>query len=279
LSQVNPLTGQDVHSGTFHPTTRLNMEMTALAAMPVPLRHRRRDASTDTGLLQRLEPALLQACAPAVLSAEAARALAAHAVERAVPAGAPVFGRDEPAAGFWLVLEGRVALGVRSAGSMQQRRSVQAGGWLDLASALLQGRHLEDAEAQVPSRVCLLPLTAVLQAGRQHACVMPAVATGMAGELAALLDATRGLMTKDVLARCATWLLDHARLDEADGGRQTGSLQLQQRKRAVAQELGTTAETFSRTLAQLSRNGLIEMHGYALRLLDVQALQRLAGRA
>jgi CRP-like cAMP-binding protein len=86
-------------------------------------------------------------------------------------------------------------------------------------------------------------------------------------------------MTKDVLARCATWLLDHARLDEADGGRQTGSLQLQQRKRAVAQELGTTAETFSRTLAQLSRNGLIEMHGYALRLLDVQALQRLAGRA
>ena len=32
-------------------------------------------------------------------------------------------------------------------------------------------------------------------------------------------------------------------------------------------------------LAQLTRSGLIEMQGYAIRLLDVQALQHLAGRA
>jgi len=255
------------------------MDMTALATMPARARQRRREPAPDADLLQRLEPALLQACAPAVLSADAARSLAAHAVERVLPAGAAVFSRAEPAAGLWLVLEGRVVVGLRCGGELQQRRSVQAGAWLDVASALLQGGYLEDAQAQVPSRVCLLPLPAVLQAARHHACVMPAIATGMAGELAALLDVARGLMTKDVLARCATWLLDHAQFDAPNGAARTGSLQLQQRKRAVAQELGTTAETFSRTLAQLGRNGLIEMQGYAIRLLDVPALRRLADGA
>ncbi len=55
-------------------------------------------------------------------------------------------------------------------------------------------------------------------------------------------------------------------------------MQLQQRKRAVAQELGTTAETFSRTLAQLNRMKLIEVHGYTIALLDLDALEKLARR-
>jgi CRP-like cAMP-binding protein len=153
---------------------------------------------------------------------------------------------------------------------------VQTGEWLDVASALLQGRHLEDAEAQAHTRLCRLPLAAVLDCASVYPEVMPAIAAGMAGVLASLLDATRGLMTKDVTARCATWLLAHAEIDADGAGAPTGSLRLQQRKRAVAQELGTTAETFSRTLAQLSRQGLIGVEGYVIRLLDLAALRRLA---
>ncbi|MFZ5542842.1 MAG: Crp/Fnr family transcriptional regulator [Pseudomonadota bacterium] len=254
--------------------------MTALVTMPAVARSRRKGRPDVAGDTERLEAALLQACRPAVLSAEGAHALAGEAVECRVRAGDAVFSRDDAATDLWLVLEGRVALGARDgSGELQQRRCVEAGGWLDLASALLHGAHLEDAEAQTDARLCQLPLHAVLRCARVQPCVMPALATAMAGELAVLVDATRGLMTKDVLARCATWLLDHARLDPPNGERRTGTVQLQQRKRAVAQELGTTAETFSRTLGHLSRTGLIGVHGYSINLLDVQALERLARRA
>ena len=281
LSWVNSLLGSHVHSGTHrHLTTGLKMEMTALATTPATaLRGRTSDHAAPQRLLQRLEPALLRACRPAGLSAEGLDALAGAALEHTVPAGARVLSRGDAAHDLWLVLDGRVALGMRSGhGELQQRCCVQAGEWLDGASALLQGRYLEDAEAQVPSRLCRLPLAALLDCASLHPEVMPAIATGLAGVLAGLLDATRGLMTKDVTARCATWLLAHAEIDvDTDGlAAPTGSLRLQQRKRAVAQELGTTAETFSRTLAQLSRQGLIAVEGYAIRLLDLAALRRLA---
>jgi len=256
------------------------METTALAIIPATGRGRQ-PAIVHPLPSPRLEAALRQACHPATLAPEALHALAAEALEERVRAGETVFTREEAAADLWLVLEGRVALGAYGgSGELQQRRSVEAGGWLDLSSAFLHGAHLEDAQAQTDARLCRLPLQAVLRCARQHAGVMPGLAAAMAAERAALVDATRGLMTKDVLERCATWLLGHAQRDEvADGGPRTGLVQLQQRKRAVAQELGTTAETFSRTLAQLSRMKLIEVRGYTIALLDLDALEKLARRA
>jgi CRP-like cAMP-binding protein len=185
------------------------MEMTLLTPPAVASSRRRvRQPVFDERL--RIAATLSHACRPGVLSHDGALALAGEARVIEVSSGETVFSRQQPATDLWLVLEGRVALGSRcGAGALQQRRSAEAGGWIDLASALLRGFRLADEEA----------------------------------------------------------------------GPQTGSLQLQQRKRAVAQELGTTAETFSRTLAQLSRTGLIEVRGYSIRLLDVPALRMLADGA
>src|SRR2546422_385460 len=82
----------------------------------------------------------------------------------------------------------------------------------------------------------------------------------------ALVDGTRSLMMKDVPARCASWLLQHADIDGGGTMPQTSLLQLRQRKRSIAAQLGTTAETLSRTLRQLSERGLIEVRGYEIRL-------------
>jgi CRP-like cAMP-binding protein len=81
---------------------------------------------------------------------------------------------------------------------------------------------------------------------------------------------------KDVLARCASWLLEHAQIAPGAEGRLTAVLQLQERKRAIAQQLGTTAETFSRTLRELSRMGLIGVRGYAITVFDVERLRAVA---
>jgi CRP-like cAMP-binding protein len=250
------------------------MEMT-LMTMPATASARRRPRPAAVDSRQRIAALLSRACRPGALSHDGALALAAEAQVREVPAGGVVFTRQQQATDLWLVVDGRVSLGMHASTGLQRRRSVQSGSWLDLASPLLHGAHLEDAEAQTAVRVCQVPLHAVLRCARHHACVMPALASAMAADMAALIDATRGLMTKDVLARCATWLLDQAPVEEPEEGAPP-TLQLQQRKREIAQELGTTAETFSRTLAQLSRSGFVEVQGYSIRLLDVAALRRLA---
>jgi len=76
-------------------------------------------------------------------------------------------------------------------------------------------------------------------------------------------------MHKDANSRLAAWL--QRRLD----GSQM-LLHLDERKRDIAAQLGMSPETLSRQMRQLSRNGLIEVHGYQVRVLDGPGLQRLA---
>jgi CRP-like cAMP-binding protein len=224
----------------------------------------------------RVPMLLARACRPGMMSPPAARALAAAVVPHTAAAGTMVLLRSQLAGSLWLVARGVVALGQQTPAGMSQHRSVDAGRWLDLASALLGGHHIEDAQAQTEAFLYELPLADVQRCALEHPGLMQALATALSVQVAGLVEDARALATKDVLARCATWLLGHARLQEGDDGRRVGDLQLAQRKRTIAQQLGTTAETFSRSLRQLSRLGLIDVQGYSIVLRDADALQRLA---
>jgi CRP-like cAMP-binding protein len=224
-----------------------------------------------------METLLEQACRPAVLGRSDAQALTALARTRRVAAGDPVLSRSDRATSLWLVASGRVALGTRGAcGLLQHRCSVEGGQWLDVASALAGDCYAEDAVAEAGSVLWELPLPTVLEAGQHRPQLLAALAGALASGMVSLLEATRSLMMKDVLGRCATWLLQHADIELGGALPATGSLLLRQRKRVIAAQLATTAETLSRTLRQLSERGLIEVHGYEIRLLDVPGLARLA---
>jgi CRP-like cAMP-binding protein len=53
-------------------------------------------------------------------------------------------------------------------------------------------------------------------------------------------------------------------------------VRLHERKRDVASQLAITPETLSRLMRSFTRQGVIEVSGYTLRVLDVEALGRLA---
>jgi CRP-like cAMP-binding protein len=225
----------------------------------------------------RVEALLCAACRPAELSATAAGALARLAQVHRVKPGTPVLSHEQPAQSVWLVGSGRVALGWRASGaSLQQRSTVEGGRWLDLASGLLRRHHVEDAVAETAAVLWSLPVEPMLALAPAHAGLMQALAAALAADVHALIGATRSLVMKDVLARCASWLLEHAQIAPGAEGRLTAVLQLQERKRAIAQQLGTTAETFSRTLRELSRMGLIGVRGYAITVFDMERLRAVA---
>lgn len=246
------------------------MDMTALTNSSST--HVRPRASAEP-----LDALVERACRPAPIDPADAAVLADLGQEHRVMPGTLVLRRGDVAGGLWLVAQGRVALGLRGPQGMRQHRvTVEGGQWLDLASALLESRYPEDAVAETPATLWEFPIAAVQRAGMAHPSVMRALAARLAAGVHELIGGTRDLMMKDVQARCASWLLEHAVLEPPAEGRQIGVLRLQERKRAIALQLGTTAETFSRTLRELSRMGLIDVQGYSIALLDVDTLRSLA---
>jgi CRP-like cAMP-binding protein len=79
-------------------------------------------------------------------------------------------------------------------------------------------------------------------------------------------------LAKDAEARCAEWLLRHAK----PTGLGATMVQLAQRKRAIAAELGMAPETLSRVLRNLRERSLIAGSGRTVQLVDTRGLATLA---
>lgn len=197
------------------------------------------------------------------------------ASSRVVGAGAAVFGRDRRADTLVVLASGEVALGLRTAdGSFRTERIVRGPAWLDQSSAWLGECHAMDAQALGAARVVELPCAAVAKALPAHGALAQRLISGLAREVQDLAVNTHELMHKDAPARLARWLSQ--RCQPVDGDQRQAVVRLSERKRDVASQLAITPETLSRLMRSFTRQGVIEVSGYLVRVLDVAALGRLA---
>lgn len=170
---------------------------------------------------------------------------------------------------------GRVRLGVVGPdGAMEHQLGVVEGpGWLDATSAVLNLPSLVDAVAETTVVLRRMPATEF----RSALCICST------SEHSVLSDVSRAhrqqtalavsRLAKDAEARCAEWLLRHA--ESSDKG--VCSVQLMQRKRMIAAQLGIAPETFSRVLRHLRERSLISGSGRVVNLVDPGGLRLLAG--
>lgn len=209
------------------------------------------------------------------LSAAELKTLNAMARTRELPAGTQVFGRDQSARHLVAVLEGAVGLGqLRHDQPFHLERTVRGPAWLDLSSAWLGACHVQDARVlSTPTRVLELELEAVRQSLLpRHPAMAERLLNRLALNVHSLTGVTHDLMHKDAERRLAAWLLQLSRQSTNGPDR----IALGERKRDIAAQLAITPETLSRMMRQLKLKGLIEVQGYAVRLLDLPALARLA---
>jgi CRP-like cAMP-binding protein len=207
------------------------------------------------------------------LTAADAQALDGLVTQRVLAPDDWVFSHRTPARALVLLLEGTVSLGHSNGAAMATERSLHGPEWLDAASAWLAGAsHALDARALGPVRVADMPRAGLQALLSQR----PALASGFLAVLAEQVQRlslqTHELMHKDANSRLAAWL--HRHLPPSSGGQAV--LQLNERKRDIAAQLGMSPETLSRQMRHLSRRGLIEVRGYQVRVLDSVGLQRLA---
>ena len=169
---------------------------------------------------------------------------------------------------------GRVALGVHDGGVLEHQIGVLEGPcWLDASSAVLALPHLVDAVADTP-----VLLRSVLLSDFQKAIGdMPESAQAVLNDVAMAhrqqTEFAVSRLAKDAEARCAEWLLSHAQ-QRGSGGM---AVELQQRKRSIAAQLGIAPETFSRVLRHLREQSLISGSGRVFNLVDPGGLRSLAG--
>lgn len=197
--------------------------------------------------------------------------LAHLATQHTYRAGETIFREGEPADAFWVLLRGQVKIFKLSPEAREQiLRLVHPGETFAEAAALSEGPYPAHAQALSRTVVVRFPAAAFLQALQ----VNPRLAVNMIVALSQLLRGFTALVDalalREVSARLAKYLLDLAVRTEGDW------ITLEVNKRALAARLGTVSETLSRTLRRFREEGMIQVEGPRLRLLNRAALERVA---
>jgi CRP-like cAMP-binding protein len=232
----------------------------------------RRVLPVDAALPVRAFTALL---GPAGGTAEG-RVLEAIARVRRVAAGELVFARQERAQSVVALVEGAVALGLRLAdGSFEVERIVHAPAWLDLASVWIPANHATDAQANGPAVVAELPREPLRQLLERQPGLSMRVIQSLAREHQTVASQTHGLMHLAAPARLAQWLRQNAK-PSGSAPQAQAVVRLSERKRDLAAQLAIAPETLSRLLRSFTRQGVIDVAGYTVHVLDRDALDRMA---
>lgn len=196
------------------------------------------------------------------------------------PAGARLLRRGETAAQVLYLERGRVLLGVlgrvdQAQGAMLEHQlgAQTTPGWLDATAAVLHLPAAMDAVAETEVQLRAVPLATFQAALAEARNPVASVLTDVAQAHRQQTELAVSRLSKDAEARCAEWLLNHAQ--RSDSG--VCAVQLQQRKRLIAAQLGIAPETLSRVLRNLRERSLISGSGRTVQLVDPLGLQSLAG--
>ncbi|MFC1611067.1 Crp/Fnr family transcriptional regulator [Myxococcota bacterium] len=182
-----------------------------------------------------------------------------------------VFSAGQPADAFFVVLGGSVKVYKLSArGDEQILHHYGPGATFGEAAVLSGGVYPAFAETLEPSILLQIERTTLLGAIEHNPELALAMLGGLSAKLREFARLVEQLALKEVPARLADVLLEMSR----DAGSDT--FELGQTKRQLAAQIGTVAETLSRALKKLRVDGLIDVQGSKITVLDSRGLRNLA---
>lgn len=208
------------------------------------------------------------------LSDEHLKELAMILADQVFRKGQLIFSEGDAAAGFYVVIAGRVKIFKLSIEGKEQILHIFGPGAPIGEVAVFEGeRFPANAESLEDSRLFFFPRGAFLKLIEERPSIalhMLAVLSGRLRRFAALID---DLSLKEVPARLAAYLLYLSATQKS-----AGNLSLDISKGQLSSLLGTIPETLSRILTKMSNTGLIRSEGLrGIQILDRQSLEDLAG--
>jgi CRP/FNR family transcriptional regulator len=206
------------------------------------------------------------------LPGEQLAAIARLAIAQSHGKGDLIFNQGDEGIGFFVVQVGRVKVFKVSREGKEQILHIFGQGDHFAEVPALDGQCFPaSATAIEPSEVLFFPRQAFLTLLEQQPTLAINMLKSFARHLRHFSHLIDNLALREVPARLATYLLSlSAQVDHAE------TVELDLPKGQLAAMLGTTPETLSRVFYKLSRDGLIAMEGYKVKLLDPDRLNQLA---
>ncbi|MDR3097510.1 MAG: helix-turn-helix domain-containing protein [Paraburkholderia sp.] len=143
---------------------------------------------------------------------------------------------------------------------------------------IASGRHSCEAVALEDSSVCVMPFELLEMLCRERWAIQRHVHQMLGAEIVreSTLMMLLGTMTAE--ERVTSFLTDLSRRWQARGY-SAAAFTLKMTRQEIGNYLGLKLETVSRMLSKLHGQGLIDVHGKDLRILDIDRLQTLAAGA
>lgn len=197
-------------------------------------------------------------------------------VIKSLEKGAYLFHEGDPAIGFYIVQSGSVNVHrVNAVGKEQIIHIFRAGeSFAEVALASETG-YPADARAAESTQVLLVQKDGILALLRRQPELALRMLGSMSSHLRVLVGQLEDLTSKDVETRMANWLVK--RCPDPQGDKPV-RIELKVTKRALAAELGTVSETFSRTLAKFRQQKLLTVTGKTITVLSPAKLNALLRR-
>jgi CRP/FNR family transcriptional regulator, cyclic AMP receptor protein len=193
-----------------------------------------------------------------------------------LPGGSTVFHEGDEPNSVLILRKGRVKVAMNS----EEGRTVilylaAPGELLGLSSVISGNPRQVSAVAVEPCDLDLIRREDFIDFLNRHADQFRAALDELAMQHTCILAAIRRLsLAPSLLANLARFLLG---LNCPDSGPQTDKVYLRLTQEEIAQQLGTTRESITRSLSKLRRNNIIEQHGHTITIHDRGTLEHLAG--
>jgi CRP/FNR family transcriptional regulator len=201
----------------------------------------------------------------------AIEALAARATVRDVARGTLLASEGDPADSFGVIVTGKARVYYLGADGRQITfETIEATQPLAAIAAMAGSRYPAHIETSTPATVAWLPKEALFELLEREPGVAKTIIADLASRLVNLTTVIQTLAL-DVPSRLAAYLFQRS----LASGRATErglEIDLGMPKGELAAALGTVPETLSRAFARLRDQGIVEVHGRNVTVLDVRAL-------
>lgn len=186
-----------------------------------------------------------------------------------VPRGEVVFTKGEMADALYVVVSGQVKIYLSQASRMEKVVAlVGHGESFGIAPLWLGLPHPANAVAKSDSHLLLLDRNTLMSQARQDTRLAECLMTDLSHRVMDLMRDMESCTPRSSLQRVSCFLLQH----RPEAGVGCYDILLSTTKRDIAAKLNLTQETLSRMFQSLSKEGVIEVQGRMIRVLDSQKL-------